>query len=351
MATDQSELSLTDDFSTKVEELRKCIGSAQSALILTHDYPDPDCIASALGLAHLCSFWNCSAPVISFGGFIGRAENRAMVRFLNIAMVPFALIDVKEFDRIFLVDSYPGKGNISLPSSVAINGVIDHHPAPTDRPIDCFTDIRKEVGATSTLITGYLLESGCPIPQPLATALFYGIKTDTGDLRRDVSRLDLACYKHLFERIDHKLLALIINPDRDIEYFRLLHRATESAVSYNNVGYTHLGNVSTPDYIAEMADLFHSLESIEWMICSGIFKNQIFFSIRSKNVYTSGTKAEQLAQSLGGSGGGHGRAAAGRIQFSSEEASNKRIGEFEIITRQLFDVASIEPKKLISKQE
>jgi nanoRNase/pAp phosphatase (c-di-AMP/oligoRNAs hydrolase) len=336
-----------NSFCGKVAELRECINSAQSILILTHDYPDPDCIASAYGLSHLCSYWGSPTPVISFGGFIGRAENRALVRFLDISMVPFALIDVAEFDRILLVDSYPGKGNISLPPTAVVSGVIDHHPAPPENPLSCFTDIRKEVGATSTLITKYLQEAGCPIPRQLATALFYGIKTDTGDMRRDVSTFDLDCYKYLFEHIDHKLLSLIVNPDRDIEYFRLLHRATETAVSYNSIGYTHLGNVSTPDYVAEMADLFHSLESIEWMICSGIFKTQIFFSIRSKNEYTSGMKAEQLACGLGGSGGGHGRAAAGRIQFSPEETANKKLEEFEVFIKKLFDVNAVKPKKIV----
>ena len=345
--SEQAAINISVSFSEKTTRLRDCVNSAGSVLILTHDYPDPDCIASAFGLAHLCSFWGVTSPVISFGGFIGRAENRAMVRFLNINMVPFALVDVKDFDRILLVDSFPGKGNLSLPASVVVNGIIDHHPAPPDHPVNCFSDIRKNIGATSTLITKYLLESGCPIPGKLATALYYGIKTDTGDMRRDVSPVDLECYKYLFEFIDHEMLSLIVNPDRDIEFFRILNRATESAVSYNDVGYTHLGSVSTPDYVAEMADLFHSLDKIEWMIASGIFRNQIFFSIRSKNINTSGSKAEHLARRLGGSGGGHGRAAAGRIQVQPDETVNKKIELFELVLRELFETESIEPKKMI----
>lgn len=333
-------------YSEKVEEFRRTILPAQSVLILTHDYPDPDCIAAALGIAHLCGTWGVASPVISFGGFVGRAENRAMVRFLNITMVPYVLIEVKDFERIVLVDSFPGKGNISLPSTVAVNAVIDHHPAPTgDFPF--FNDIRKDFGATSTIITQYLLEAGCTIPPQLATALFYGIKTDTGDMRRDVSPWDLDCYKYLFNHIDHQLLSYIEYPDRDIEFFRLLLRASESAISFDTLGYTHLGNVSTPDYVAEMTDLFHSLEKIEWMVCTGIFKNQIFFSIRSKNLNTAGTKAELLARRLGGSGGGHGRAAAGRIQCTPDETVNNKLEQFEIVFKELFDVVSMQPKQLV----
>ncbi len=287
------------------------------------------------------------SPVISFGGFVGRAENRAMVRYLNINMVPFVLLDVEEFDKIILVDSFPGKGNISLPASTVVHAVIDHHPAPPDTKITFFHDIRKEIGATSTLVTKYLLAAGCPIPSQLATALFYGIKTDTGDMRRDVSAYDLESYKYLFDSIDHELLSYIEYPDRDIEFFRLLQRAAESAVSFDSLGYTHLGSVSSPDYIAEMADLFYSLEKIEWFICSGIFKNQIFFSIRSKNIRTAGIHAEELAHQLGGSGGGHGRAAAGRIQLLPDETINKKIEQFELVIKEIFDITSVQPKKLL----
>ncbi|MBN1306695.1 MAG: DHH family phosphoesterase [Chitinispirillaceae bacterium] len=341
----------TADFGGTAAQFKASIVPAKSVLILTHDYPDPDCIAAAFGTSHLCVFWGVPSPVVSFGGFVGRAENRAMVRFLDIAMVPFVLIDVKEFEKIILVDSFPGKGNISLPPSVVVNAVIDHHPAPPDTAIGCFQDIRNDIGATSTIITKYLLEAHCPITQKLATALFYGIKTDTGDMRRDVSPHDLDCYKYLFDLIDHRLLSYIEYPDRDVEYFRLLHRAVRSGTSYEDLGYIHLGSISTPDYVAEMADLFHALEKLEWMICSGIFRNQIFFSIRSKKMNTSGFQAERLVRQLGGSGGGHGRAAAGRIQILPHETANNKMEQFELIFKELFALQSVQPEKWIHVEE
>jgi nanoRNase/pAp phosphatase (c-di-AMP/oligoRNAs hydrolase) len=336
----------TAPYSDRAAEFRKSFLPAQSILILTHDYPDPDCIAAAFGMYHLCMEWGVPTVVISFGGFVGRAENRAMVRYLNIAMVPFVLIEIKDFEKIILVDSFPGKGNISLPSGTRVDAVIDHHPAPPDAILPRYHDIRTDFGATSTIVTQYLLDAGCTITPQLATALFYGIKTDTGDMRRDVSQWDLDCYKYLFNRMDHQLLSYIEYPDRDIEFFRLLMRASEAAINFDNIGYTHLGNVSTPDYVAEMTDLFHSIEILEWMICTGIFKNQIFFSLRSKNVNTAGIRAEQLARRLGGSGGGHGRAAAGRIQCTPDTINNK-LEQFEIVLKELFDVAAAQPRKMV----
>src|SRR5690554_254324 len=337
----------SSDISEKLESFRNHIVPASTVLILTHDYPDPDCLASAFGIFHLLSFWGIKSSVISFGGFVGRAENRAMIRFLNILTVPFVLTEIKDFERIILVDSFPGKGNVSLSPEVPVHAVMDHHPnnPPPDAPY--FYDIRKNYGATSTLVTKYLLKAHCPISPKLATALFYGIKTDTGDMRREDSQDDLDCYKFLFDIMEHKQLSKIENPDRDVEFFKIIHRAAESAVSYNDVGYTHLGNVTTPDYIAEMADLFHSLEKLEWMICSGIFKNQIFYSIRSKNSDSAGTIAENIARAFDGSGGGHSRVAAGRIPFDTEPV-NKILDKFEYIFKTKLNIENVAEEKLLS---
>ena len=334
------------DFDLKLEEFKTHIVPASSVLILTHDYPDPDCLASAFGISQLLSFWGIKSSIISFGGFVGRAENRAMIRFLNIRTVPFVLTDVRDFERIILVDSFPGKGNVSLPQQIKIHAVIDHHPNEPEPSYSFFYDIRKDYGATSTIITKYLLSAHCPISPKLATALFYGIKTDTGDMRRKGSVADLHCYKYLFDIMDHHLLSLIENPDRDVEFFKVLHRASESAFTCKSVGYTHLGNVSTPDYIAEMADLFHGLERIEWMISSGIFKNQIFYSIRSKNIDLAGVHAERIAVLLNGSGGGHSRVAAGRVPIVIDD-SNKVLQKFESTVKAVFGITDFEEKKLL----
>jgi len=335
------------NFAEKVDAFRKHIVPSSNVLILTHDYPDPDCLASAFGVSQLLSFWGVKSSVISFGGFVGRAENRAMIRFLNIRTIPFVLTEINDFEKIILVDSFPGKGNVSLPKSTPIHAVIDHHPNYPPSDAAYFNDIRKEYGATSTIITRYLLEAGCPIGPKLATALFYGIKTDTGDMRREGSPDDLECYKYLFDIMEHQLLSRIENPDRDVEYFKILNRASEYAVTYDTIGYTHLGNVTTPDYVAEMADLFHCLEKLEWMVCSGIFKNQIFYSIRSRNSDNAGSSAEKIAFRLGGSGGGHSRVAAGRVPFDTDSA-NKALEKFELTVKEVLGIpADVTEEKLI----
>jgi nanoRNase/pAp phosphatase (c-di-AMP/oligoRNAs hydrolase) len=336
------ETRLYDD---KLRGFRLAILPASSVLILTHDYPDPDCIASAWGISELLSFWGVGHPVISFGGFVGRAENRAMIRFLNIPTVPFALTDVNDFDKIILVDCYPGRGNVSLPPNARLHAVIDHHPNATPPDAPFFHDIRSEYGAAATIVTRYLMQTDCPISPRLATALFCGIKTDTSGMQRGATTDDIECYKRLFDMIDHRLLSKIENPERGVEYFRVIHKAAESAISYKNVGYIHLGTVITPDCIAEMAELFHTWEKIEWMICTAIFKNQIYFSIRANVSDTAGARAERLAQRLGGNGGGHSKAAAGRAPLDENIALT--LGKIDFYIKEIFEVPDAEAEPLL----
>jgi len=337
------------DLDKKVDAFKRQINSASAILILTHDYPDPDCIASAYGISHLLSFWGYKNPTISFGGFVGRAENRAMIRFLNISLIPYVLLEIKDYDCIILVDCFPGRNNVSLPSNIKVNAVLDHHRMDETGEHPFFFDVRQDIGATSTIVTQYLVQTGCPITKKIATGLFYGIMTDTGSMGRDNSPEDLACYKLLFDKIDHRLLAQIEHPDRDIEFFRVLHRAAETMVIFDNAGYLRLGQVSSPDYIGEMADTFHCLEKIEFTICTGIFKKNIFFSIRSKTHDEAGLLAETIAKALNGGGGGHGKAGAGRIPFQPEH-ENEIMDKFLAVIKEVFNISKNECTSIIQPE-
>ncbi|MBD3420450.1 MAG: hypothetical protein GF398_10065 [Chitinivibrionales bacterium] len=328
------------------KQFRRQILTAQSALIVAHDYPDPDCIASALGIKRLLDHWGIEKSTICYGGFVGRSENQAMMRLLNIKAKPYFLVDRHEYERIILVDAYPGNGNVSLPKNLLIDAVIDHHPRNEDTHMVHFCDIRQNVGATSTIVTEYLLQARCPIDAPLATALFYGIKTDTHSMGHHASSEDLQYYKFLFDVVDHKLLYQIGHPGREKEYFRILHNSVESLVYVNQVGFAHMGRVSSPDYIAEIADLFFRMPELEWMVTSGFFNGHLFYSVRSKNSADSGEIAEYLAEKLHGSGGGHDRMAAGRVKLD-DAGEEKLLDAFKSALTGYFNISLDQGDKII----
>ena len=334
------------DLEKKIAAFHREIAGASSILILTHDYPDPDCIASAFGISHLLSFWGKSTSVISFGGFVGRAENRAMIRFLNISTIPYVLLEIKDYDCIICVDCFPGHNNVSLPASIKVNAVFDHHRIEHLDQCQFLCDVRSDLGATSTLVTEYLVKTHCPIPQKLATGLFYGIMTDTGDMGRDASVEDLECSKILFEAMDQRLLARIEHPGRDVEFFRMFNRAAKSMTIFDSVGYIDIGQVHSPDYIGEMADIFHSLEKIEFTLCTGIFKKNIFFSIRCKTHDDAGVLAETIAASLHGGGGGHGKAGAGRIPLVAKN-ERETMAAFVSLFKNALNIAQVQSVSLL----
>jgi nanoRNase/pAp phosphatase (c-di-AMP/oligoRNAs hydrolase) len=239
------------------------------------------------------------------------------------------------------VDCVPGRSNVSLPAGIPVHAVIDHHMGETPGGQFFFHYIRKEIGAASTIVTEYLLTANCPINAKLATALFYGIKTDTGDMGRDSTAEDLECYKHLFGQMNHSLLAKIENPDRDIAFFKIVHRAAQAMIAWGSFGYIPLGPVASPDYVAEMADLFHSLEKIDITVCCGFFKKNIFFSIRAKNRDEAGIFAEKIATALGGGGGGHGKLGAGRIPFQKGQ-EDKLMYRFVETIKFIFNIGATE---------
>ena len=202
--------------------LRKLLSVARShkrALVLTHDNPDPDAVASACGLAFLLEHGAHVHAQAAYGGIIGRAENKALLKVLHLPIQPVGRVEASQFDLVCLVDTQPEVGNYSLAARSAPELVIDHHPARPASLLSAFHDVGGPAGATSTLVTQYLRAARL-VPGPtLATALFYGIKSDTRDLGREVEGADVDCYNWLFPHVDKQALSRIEHPQVPARYF------------------------------------------------------------------------------------------------------------------------------------
>src|SRR5690242_3866413 len=163
-----------------LEERKKTLSPL---LILAHDYPDPDALASAFALQHLAqSKFNIESR-IAFGGVVGRTENKAMVRLLRMPVHPLRSTWLKRFPSVALVDTQPAFENNSFPKNARATIVIDQHPSAT-KPNAELALVDPQCGATCVIVAQALLLLGGPIPPRVATALAYGILTDTLDLYR-----------------------------------------------------------------------------------------------------------------------------------------------------------------------
>ncbi|HZS41078.1 MAG TPA: DHH family phosphoesterase [Polyangia bacterium] len=282
-------------------------------LILTHDNPDPDSLAAALGLRKLLESNGLEAQ-IALGGIIGRPENRAMVRELKIDLAPFERLDLGAFAAFALVDTQPGTGNNSLPANRPCDIVIDHHPLRATTPADVpWRDIRPEVGATATIVYNYLKESGITLDASLSTAFLYALKSETRDLGRESGPEEKEAYVELLQTSDLARLYAISHPKLGREHFSAVDRALRSAVCWGELLAVNLGPLDYPDLVAEVADLMLPYDKARWVLCVGQHNHNVYLSMRTDRTDASAGSLIRRVVGARGAAGGHGMVAGGRL--------------------------------------
>jgi len=298
------------------EKLMALLKGKRKVLIITHENPDPDSIAAAFALKYLFRKVAGVTSVIAYSGIIGRAENRAMVKILGIDLVPLNTVTPRNFSVIAVVDCQPHTGNLSLPKGVFPSIIVDHHPLRKSSLDADFLDIPKDVGSTSTIVTQYLRAAGVEMDRKVATALYYGIKSDTRDLGRQSTDADIRASIHLFPHILQKKLSRIEHPDKPRQYFEELNSVLNNARIYGDAIIARLEVISWPEMIGEFADELIQLEGIRWCMCYGRHNGSVLFSIRAKRTnYMAGVLAHKIALGIG-KGGGHETFAAGKIDVA-----------------------------------
>ena len=207
-----------NDLDTWFVQLEKLLQGQQKLLILLHHNPDPDALASAVALRYLAQKIAHVKSTIAYSGWVGRAENRAMVRELKIPLKKLHQINYAHYNRIAVLDTQPGAGNTAIPADLRCDLVVDHHPPRRDLKSQ-LTIIEPDIGATATLLT-LLLEISCfPIPPDVATALTYAIRSETQDLGRDATSEDVKAHFFVYSRASMRKLARISRPRLSRSYF------------------------------------------------------------------------------------------------------------------------------------
>lgn len=300
----------------KLEELLGLSLDRGRLLIFTHDNPDPDSIASAAAMAHLLRETRGVDATVAYSGIIGRAENRAMVEQLDLAVTHLDDLDQAEFEHLALVDAQPGTGNSAMTKEHVIDIVIDHHPLREQTRNARFYDVRSEIGASATMLTGYLRDAGVDIPPDLATGLLYGIRSETQDLGREVSPEDRDAYEFLIPKMEPLKMAAIARPALERRYYQQLAVALDSLMVGDEVVMCSMGEVTDPDFVPEMADLVVRMEGIMWSFAYGSFSNKLYVSIRANDpMANAGDVMHEVLDEVG-RGGGHGMRSGGNVDLT-----------------------------------
>ncbi len=329
---------------TKIQQLTAVLNPHKTMLIVMQDNPDPDSIAAAVALRKLANTLADVQCSIAYSGTIGRAENRALVRYLGLNLRQMDQLDVAAFELFAVVDTQPGIGNNALPENIEPDIVIDHHRC-RQRTRHCrFTDVRSHYGATVTILYEYFKAADIKIDTPLATAMLYAIRSDTQDLGRDASRADIQALTELFTLANLRALSSIQRGKVRRDYFQMLADALEQANVYGNAVVTNLGSIDNPDMIAEVADLLLRDDLTNWVMAYGFSGAKLWLSLRTEQEQVRADTVMHRIVARKGAGGGHPGYAGGQI--SIKDKTPQQIERLEkLITNRFLQAVVTEPAK------
>jgi nanoRNase/pAp phosphatase (c-di-AMP/oligoRNAs hydrolase) len=275
---------------------------------------DPDAIASAMALKRL--LWRrVSSVTIARTNIVKRPDNLALMGFLKMHMVHLSEINLKDYTVLAMVDSQPH--HMESLSTVKFDVVIDHHPVGKNTAR--FQDVRSDYGATSTIMLEYLRAAKIKPSRSLATALFYGIKTDTNNFARQGMVEDVRAFRFLFPLINQNMINKIEKSELTRADLKHYQRALERVKIRKDLAFLYMGRVDNPDILVMMADFFMKIHDINTSIAAGLSKDQIVVIFRVAGHRKNAGKMASAAFASYGSAGGHKAMARAEVPISRLE--------------------------------
>jgi len=309
----------------RVESIRRAVKGAPLVTLIWGN-PDPDAIASAFALHELVQA-DAGPAVIAYTGEYTRPENIAMVNLLKITTCKYAPELVTSGTVMATVDAQPSFFN--LDGRVNFDVIIDHHPL-ADLGTHRFADVRPTYGSTSTILTEYFQTSGTRMSKKVATALYYGLKIDTGNLTRNVSDSDVAAFRYLRVRSDENLVRTIELSQLPVETLDHFAVAIANKKISRDVVFAYLGTIQNPDMCVHVADFFIKLAGISWAAVACRSRDRVVMVFRSDGLRKhAGRMAEALFLEYG-SAGGHRTMARAELDAARIQPELKETGDVAV---------------------
>ncbi|MBA3231912.1 MAG: DHH family phosphoesterase [Acidobacteria bacterium] len=260
----------------RVQQYQRYFADADRVLILLHNDPDPDALASGLALRNLLRRTKTTAIIGAIQG-VTRPENLRMANMLDIQVEAVTPALLQEFERIATVDVQPHYfGGILDRADL----VIDHHPEQPGYSA-VFKDIRADYGSTCTILTEHLRAVDVNISERTATAMLYAIKSDTLFFARHTNRVDLEAFTFLYPLADAALIRKMEGAEITMERLDYVTRASQGGILREQVFSAFIGEAPREDFVPYTADFFLQLEDVKWTIVAGIVNNCLIVSVRN----------------------------------------------------------------------
>jgi nanoRNase/pAp phosphatase (c-di-AMP/oligoRNAs hydrolase) len=260
----------------RVQQYQRYFSDADRVLILLHNDPDPDAMASGLALRNVLRRTKTTAIIGAIQG-VTRPENLRMVNLLDIHVEPITEESLKEYDRIAMVDVQPHYFGGLIDR---VDLVIDHHPEQPGYSV-VFKDIRADYGSTSTILTEHLRSVDVSISERAATAMLYAIKSDTLFFNRQTNRVDLEAFSYLYPLADAALIRKMEGAEITLDRLDYVMKAHRGGTLVEQVFCAFLGPSPREDFIPYVADFFLQLEDVKWTAIAGIVNDSMLISVRN----------------------------------------------------------------------
>ena len=302
-----------NDFMELVELCR-----GHNVYIQTHNFPDPDAIASAYGLQKLLSVYGVPSK-LCYDGRIDKLSASKMLDMFHIQMSTYASLaaDMKEKDYIICVDTQKNSGNVTDFKGDEV-ACIDHHP--TFVPMEYQYQNIRITGACSTLIAEYYAAQGYTPDKDTAAALLYGLKMDTLQFTRGVTDSDIKMFEFLFFHCDQEKLARLERNNMEFDDLKAYGAAIESIELYDKTGFSCIPFPCPDALIAILSDFILALIEVEVAVVSSYREDGIKLSVRSEDPKVHAGNLVHSALEGIGSGGGHATMAGGMIRREQKAA-------------------------------
>ena len=294
-----------------LEAIIDLVRGEEAVYIQTHNYPDHDAVASAMGLQHLLAQFDVTTHIL-YEGDIQRDSLKRMIRELAIRIRPAADHALEAEDMIIIVDGCKGNRNVTDLAGREI-AVIDHHNVVHPEDVPCL-DIRPDYGACATIICEYYKTMGVDIPEDVATALMIGINTDTALLTRGVSEADIQAYSELFAIADTRLQNSILRNQietKDLDFFR---HAIDHVDFIGACAFCHFPQGCNQNLLGILADFLLALREVDFVVLCATNQGVVNFSVRSElECWNASLLTQEILRGIG-FGGGHADMAGGIIR-------------------------------------
>ena len=299
------------------EYLTKLLQAIQKkhVYIQTHNFPDPDAIASAYALQQLLKYCEIEATVC-YQGRIERFNTNCIMERLGISFMNLVDIDyaLQDDDEIILVDAQKFNANVENIKGVEIAS-IDHHPTYFQADYR-FSDIRPEVGACASIIASYFFDNDIPMDSKTALVLSFGIRSDTAKLSRGVSQLDMDMLCRLFSLCDGDTIYYLENSELEFNDLKAFAKAIESIELYDgDTTFAFAGENCPEALVASISDFLLSLITVSFSVVYSRKELGLKLSVRCSSGLDAGMITARALAGFG-SGGGHQVMAGGFVPFT-----------------------------------